>query len=517
MNSSGRLSSRNLRRAALIALLPLIVSCQSAMISPFHSVGPALGPGLSLLSVCNPFGPTDHVQFTSTNASRLLAASRVRPPTKALGKKCLTLEDCRAIALSKNLDLQAARVEEFAREAVKDTALTRALPHFSFNADLSQRDNPPYSYSDVLGQEGLSPTETGSGVTNFSTGHERSTWRYALETRWSPVDAILAYYVSKSRANDVLRAHHQRVRVAQKLVATIDAAYFRLLGVQESLSYVKQLNSRRSQIASSMRRLRDKTIVRVDDYERAEQRAVDARRLLAKARNETERQWSILASAMGISPDQCIDGRYSVLGKMRSPSFGGDLCNLELIAVKNRPEAYQAGLDHLTSVNDIKRTIVRYFPKVEGFWRYTRDKDRYLYNKDWKEVGFFVHVDLLDWLTGASDSNAAKSTADKTYRELGAVALALTSQVRLAALSYNDALDELQARDASLGASRKVLEVARIRASSNDLSQLELKEAEANVLQQKIQRLRALGEANAALAELQGALGTNYNEPIPCR
>ncbi len=126
-----------------------------------------------------------------------------------------------------------------------------------------------------------------------------------------------------------------------------------------------------------------------------------------------------------------------------------------------------------------------------------------------------VQVDLLDWLSGAAESKAAKATADKTYKELGAVALALTSQVRVAGLAYNDALDELRSRESSLAGSRKVLEVARMRAKGDDLSQLELEESEATVLQQKIQRLRALGEANAALAELQGALGTNYSEPIP--
>jgi len=87
--------------------------------------------------------------------------------------------------------------------------------------------------------------------------------------------------------------------------------------------------------------------------------------------------------------------------------------------------------------------------------------------------------------------------------------------VRVAGLAYNDALDELRSRESSLAGSRKVLEVARMRAKGDDLSQLELEESEATVLQQKIQRLRALGEANAALAELQGALGTNYSEPIP--
>ncbi|MGO9117433.1 MAG: TolC family protein [Desulfomonilaceae bacterium] len=464
----------------------------------------------------NSFGPGDHVQFTAINTAKLLSTSRARPPIKAQGKRCLTLEDCRAIALANNLDLQAARVDEFAREAIKDTALTKALPHLIFSGDLNQRDNPLYSYADVLGQEGLVPTpESGTGVTNFSTGRERSTWRYFLETRWSPIDAALAYYVSKNRVNDRLKSHHQRVRVAQRMIATIDAAFFRLLSLQESLADAKQLSSNRSKNADSLRRLHNKTIVRVEHYERAEQRADEARRLLARIRNEMERQWNILASTMGISPDQCIDAGYSVTGKMRPPNFGGELCNLELIAIRNRPEAYQAGLDHLSSVNEIKRTIVRYLPRVEGFWRYTRDKDRYLYNKDWKEVGLLVQVDLLDWLSGAAESKAARITADKTYKELGAVALALTSQVRVAGLAYNDALDELRSRESSLAGSRKVLEVAHMRASGDDLSQLELEESEATVLQQKIQRLRALGEANAALAELQGALGTNYSEPIP--
>ncbi len=191
----------------------------------------------------NPFGPEDHVQFTAINTAKLLSASRVRPPIKAKGKKCLTLEDCRAIALANNLDLQAARVDEFAREAIKDTALTRALPHLTFTGDLNQRDNPLYSYADVLGQEGLAPTtESGTGVTNFSTGHERTTWRYFLETRWSPIDAALAYYVSKNRLNDRLKSHHQRVRVAQRMIATIDAAFFRLLSLQESLADAKQLS-----------------------------------------------------------------------------------------------------------------------------------------------------------------------------------------------------------------------------------------------------------------------------------
>ncbi|MBM4327696.1 MAG: TolC family protein [Deltaproteobacteria bacterium] len=496
MNRPQPFPCRKLAQAILMLSLPYIASCQSALLSPFRSV--------------------DHVDFAPVNASRMLAESRSRPVTAALGKRSLTLEDCRQMALTNNLEVQVARWDELTREAVRWSSRARMLPHLSFTGDLSQRDNPLYSYSDVLGQEGLQPSADGTGVTSYSTGHERTTWRYVFETRWSPVDAALAYYVSKSASNDRLKAHYQKVRVAQKLIGAVDGAYFRLLSLQQSLSYAKRLAGMRAQIAASMQRLQNKSIIRVEDYERAEERAVEARRVLGKVRNETERQRNILASAMGLSPEYCVDGGFCVEGKMSSPCFGAPLCDLELIAVKHRPEAFQAGLDHLTSVNDIKRTIVRYLPKVEGFWRYTRDKDKFLYNKDWKDIGVLVHFDLLDWLINRNDSRAARSAATKTYKELGAVALGIASQVRVAALTYNDSLEECQTREAALAGSQKVLKMAQIRVAGDDLSQLQFEEAEANLLMQKIQRIRALGEANAACAELQSVLGTNYKEPAPC-
>lgn len=512
------LSLQKLRRLAVVAFLPFIVSCQSAMMSALRGTD-CVSPELSFATALNPFRSEDHVRFTAVNAPKMLAASKNRPMPLAVGKACMTLEDCRATALTNNLELQIARVDELTKEAVKNSNIARGLPHFTFSSELSQRDNPPYSYSDILGQEGLvpNPSDAGTGVNNYSTSRERTTWRYVLETRWSSMDAVLAYYVSKNAANNRIRAHYQKIRVAQKLISVVDGAYFRLLSLQDSLSYAKQLVSLRTRIAASMRRLHNKTIIRVDDYERAEQKAIEARRVLSKIRNEMERQRSILASAMAVAPESCMEGGLSVKGKMCAPKFSGRLCDLEVVAVKNRPEAYQAGLDHLNSVNDVKRTIVRYLPKVEGFWRYTRDKDKYLYNKDWKEVGVLVNFDLLDWLITGNESKVARTAAEKSYKELGAVALGITSQVRLAALVYDDSLDELETREAGLVGSEKVQEIARKRVSGDDLSQLELEEADGNLLYQRIQRIRAVGEANATLAELQSALGTNYKAPVPCK
>lgn len=110
---------------------------------------------------------------------------------------CLTLADCKRMALDRNLELLAGRVEELTKAALRDSNQKRIMPHLLFVGELSERDNYGYAFSDVLGQEGLNPNPSASpaqtGVTSYSVGHERSTWRYTLELNWSPTDAALAY------------------------------------------------------------------------------------------------------------------------------------------------------------------------------------------------------------------------------------------------------------------------------------------------------------------------------------
>jgi outer membrane protein TolC len=499
----------------------LITLCQIALLASCRHVAwvrPSPGIGGSLRSILSaPFNPVDDEQFTKANSALVLINNRAKPASVALGKKLLSLEDCRSFALANNLDLQVARLDEFTKSAVAYSNKTKMLPHFAFSGDLSQRDNPPYAYSDVLGQEGRTPqpSSEGTGVTNFSSSHERSTWRYALETRWSPTDVALAYYVTRSSGNERLKSHYQRVRVAQKLIGLVDAAYFRLLSFQECLPLAEKHAAIRSDIAAKMRKLFEKKLVSVDDCNKTKQQEVRAERQLARVRNQIEKQRNLLASAMGVSPDYCVDGGFEVTGQLSVPVLDMETCYMELTAVQNRPEAFEAGLNHLNSVNDLRRTIVKYFPKVSGYWRFTRDKDKFLYNKDWKEIGISVYFDVLDWFSNVAESRAARFNSAKTHRELGTVALGITSQVRITALQYYDTMDELRSAEAALRGTREVFSIAQRRSSKEDLDRISVQEAEANVALDKLERVKALGEANAELAELRAVMGINYKEPKP--
>ncbi len=511
----GQTTIRNAIAGVALCLVLLLCPCCVSLTGRTAATGAPLNELTS--GLMDPFRGADPEQVTRVNSDVTLLRHRLMPASAAAGKRALTLEDCRSIALANNLDLQVARMDEITKQSIQYSNKTKLLPHVLFSGDLSQRDNPSFAYSDVLGQEGTPPKTAPSdaGVTSFSTGHERTTWRYVLETRWSPTDAALAYYLSKSSMNDRLRAHYQKLRVAQRLIATVDAAFFRLLSLQECVTLAEQLSATRATVAGKIRKAFDKKLVNVDEFNKAQQNAIRGRRIWDKVRNELHKQRNVLASAMGFSPDQCVDGGFYVVGPLEPPCFAMKLCDMELTAVRNRPEAIDSGLTHLNSTYDLKRTIVKYWPKVTGFWRYTRDKDKFLYNKDWKEVGVSVYFDLVDWLTNVDEFRAARSNAKKTAREMGTVALGITSQVRLAALQYFDSLAELQSSQAALGAMNEVMAVVEKRAAKEDLDQLTRDDARANLLQNKIDWTKSLGEANATLGELQGIMGTNYREPKP--
>lgn len=466
--------------------------------------------------VADPYSNREFIPLTQSVATETLLNYRSKPVTAATGKRMLTLADCRALALANSLEIEKERIKVVSKKAVEYSNRTKLLPHVILSGELSQRDKLAFSFSEVLGQEGVNAEATASddtGVTTYSTGRERQTFRYSLETRWSPTDAALAYYLTKTSRNETDRQRFVKIRVAQRLLGVVEASFQRLLSLQKAVPRGEKLLSIRKTVARKTENLFERKLASVEEYHDSVQKLTKAERLLASLCNETERQRNLLASALQLSPEYCIDGGFCLVGEIRVPDYREKICNMEMIAIKNRPEAYTSGLDHLSSTNDLKRTMIKYFPKVTGFWRYTRDKDKHQFRKDWKELGAEVYFDLVDWCSNVWERKAAKEETKKSYREIGVVALAITSEVRAAALKFYDALDQFKSTERSLASSEKVLMIMQRRASQDALKKLTVLEARGDVLGECIARIGAIGETQASLAELFSTMGINYNEP----
>ncbi len=482
-----------------------------------RSIGAAL-----LLPVLICFGLTsctpNLLQMRQQNAAMVLSMYRAKPLAAANnGQTRLAPQDCVRLALANSLDLQAAFWDEKVKSNAAKGSMVRMLPRVESNFELSQRDRPSFSRSDVINEEGLyevSGPGPGTGVTNFSTGREHTQRTWNTQIKWSPMDSCMARYLATARSNEALHSRYQRVRVAQQLVGATTAAFFRLLALNQALPKVQALESNRAAIVRDLASLAEKALVE-------NQELITARSLLAEAKSQLseiyisiQKQRELLAAAMNVFPDS----DFTLAGGLTPlPQMNLDSNKLESIALVNRPEAYQADLKLESTSADYKRLIVKLFPRVDGYIGYFRDENKFLLNKNWIDGGMRITWDLMDFTATLLDKEAAKDTVFKSDRERALISMGILTQVKLKTLEAVRAVDRVKKttdlRNQAAEALRiaKEQERARDRGAPSSVMRIARQRALCIVLQSEADRLLALGEVHAALADLNAAVGTNYS------
>jgi outer membrane protein TolC len=457
------------------------------------------------------------VNVRQLNADMVLTMYRARPLAAANhGKTDVTVHDCIRLALENSLDLQTAIWDEQVKGQIAAASRMRMYPRLEGGYLLSQRDRPLFSRSDVIDQEGayevVGPGPI-TGVTNFSTGRERFLRTWQAQALWSPMDAMMARYLSDVKHNEVGYSAYQRVRVAQQLIGTVTGAFYRLLALVEALPKTEALESHRRNIVKDLESLSKGQLVSSDEFLAAQSQLAEAQNQTAELRLNIGRQKELLAVAMNVCPDTIL----KVIGQlMPVPNYFMEPCKLEAAALVNRPEAYQADLTHVSSIADQKRLLVKLFPRTEGFIGYFRDENKFLLNKNWIDGGMRITWDLMDFTATLLEQRAAKNRVFKTDRERAVISLGIISQVRLRTLEALKALEKFrktselktQAKEALRVASE--VEEAKDKRASARVMRIATEKALCNLLQTEIDALMTLGEVHAAAADVDAAVGTNY-------
>lgn len=352
-------------------------------------------------------------------------------------RKLYTLDECRSIALRNNSDLQVELWEEMARGEIKNANLWRTLPHPIISADFGSKGHQMWPYN--------------AGADGWQDVYNAGTWRYFLELRWSPNDAVLGYLVSKTDCNEATKSRYMRIRMAQKILGSLESAFFRLLSLQECLPLAEKLSSLRNNLSKETQELKKDRLTDLEEYHRAEQKAAQARLMVNKLRTELERQRTLVTLVMGLPADTCAQGGLFATGTQSTPDSLPPACDLEMQALRCRPEAVIEGLNQASCYNDVLKSIVRFFPRATGFMRYGTVGGNQTNQKDIKEMDLLVCADLLEWVANIQEYRAAKSRSVKSAHRNGAMALAIISDVRMTAIRCMEAQEDLKNIEESIG------------------------------------------------------------------
>ena len=409
----------------------------------------------------------------------------------------LTYADVVSRVMKYNLDFRLRMMESTLAQRRLDVGNWDMFPRLMANAGWVTRNNDSGGRSVSI--------ETGLETLSASSSQERTRRLGGLEFSWNLLDFGVSYYRAKSLADQALIAEERKRKVVQNLLQDTRIAFWRALGAQRLSNDMTELMKRSNTALARARQIEQQGLLPQSQALAYQRALLDSTTLLQVRRQDLEVAKSELSALMNLRPG--TDFILAETDERELPPLPADLERLETIALEQRPELREEDYRRRISVNDTRRAIASVLPGIsfDAGWQY--DSNRFLYNSSWVEAGLRVSGDLFRMASLPAVRRAGDAQLDVDDTRRLAQAMAVLTQVRVAALRYDLSRDELETMTDSARVDKRLANFAQASASSRVDSELELIRTEARALLSAYQRQIAYANAQNAWGRLYNSLG----------
>ncbi|MGY3901478.1 TolC family protein [Aeromonas lusitana] len=448
-----------------------------------------------LLCACSVLPPETYTEQDKTDRIRFdrqMMYDQQEPVTHPI-----SFYEAAARALKYNLDYRLKLMESALAADLRDLSSHEMLPQLVASAGLAGRSNDSGGTSVGI--------EDGEVSLRPSTSEERYRDLSGLGLSWSLLDFGVAYYRNQQKGDQVLMAEERRRKVAQNVLQDVRSAYWRALGAQRLLPEVDKLLARTRLALDSARQAETQGLLPRQQALAYQRALIDSVSLLNQRRQDLEFARAELAALMSLPSGSKMELADTPEPKL--PILAQTIDNMEQIALENRPEIMEEWYRKRANQQDIKIAKAEMWPNVSLNWGYNYDSNQYLYNNHWSETGLQVSINLLKILRLPAIQNmeVSQKVTDDTRRV--ALSMAVLTQVRVGALRYNLAAQEVAFADESLRVDQSLLHYAQAARTSDQGSELEVIRSEGRYLLSRYQREAAYSQAQAAWGRLYNSVG----------
>ncbi|MGJ7517369.1 TolC family protein [Pseudomonas baetica] len=448
-----------------------------------------------LLSACSSLDPKPSTE--EENRQRILAdQSRMYSGQEAVTTP-ITFYEAAARALKYNLDYRLKLMESALASDLRDVSSHEMLPRLVASAGYAGRNNDSGGTSIGIEDREVS--------LRASTSEERYRELYGLGLSWSLLDFGVAYYRTQQKSDQILMAEERRRKVAQNVLQDVRNAYWRALGAQRLMPEVDKLLARTHSALTSAREAENKGLLPRQEILAYQRALLDSIYLLTVRRQDLEFAQAELAALMSLPP-----GSKMVLADNTEPplpELHQSMAQLEQLSMENRPEIMEEWYRKRVNQKDLDIAKAQLWPNVSFDYGYKYDSNKFNYNSDWMGTGVQVSMNLLRLLQLPSLNAAEKSQSETDDTRRVALSMAILTQVRVGALRYQLARQEVEFTDESLRVDRSLLDYAQAAKTGALGSELEVIRAEGRFLLSRYQREAAFSSAQAAWGRLYNSVG----------
>jgi len=418
-----------------------------------------------------------------------------------------TLHWCIKTALTQNLDLKAAELQQAILNERKTAAVMGMLPDLNLNYRLGSRSNEPGARSESI--------TTGIQTLEPSKSSEEEESLFNTELMFGLLDFGLSYYNSIQESDKALQEEKQRRRTAQNLMLDVARAYFRVASIQYQMSTIKDLIDRAEDAEALIDDLRTSkkigplaALTKIKALKKLKQRLTEYRR-------SYENACINLSSLMGFAPVNELRVDTAILETFNNIEVP-EIEILEQVALDERPELYQLDIEsHITAV-EARKSMLMMFPNVRLFVNFTDSSNQFLYNQSWWDVALGSVYNLLKLPSEIYNYSALEIQLKELDTQTMALSIGIMAQVRMAHANLMEVKARYELAEELFNIDQQRLEAARPRAQTGgSLSSLDLLKYELETAETFFERTQSLSNYYLAYYRLLNTVGLeSLDEPV---
>jgi outer membrane protein TolC len=456
-----------------------------------------LGAGLPalLLSACAvvtaPLDSADRDRLAEDSRRELFAGQE---PIEAP----LTLAQATARAIKYQAEHRARRMEEAAAAAQLEVAQFDLLPRITANAGYTWRDNEAFGF-------GFTPG--GAIATSPSASVERVRNTASLGLTWNVLDFGVSYFRARQLSDQKLITDERRRKAVQTLLHDVRVAWWRAEAAERLLPSADRLLGDIEQAIDKTRHIEARKLLPPVQTATLRRALLDLSQQIAFRRQDLVQAKVELAALVNAPPGTEVHVAVPADDVRRVQDLTADVGRLESLALRLRPEIAEEGYRARISSDETRKALIGLLPNLTLDLTGNYDSNRFLVNNSWISAGINVALNLVKLfsLPALKRSEEAQARADEARRL--AMAMAVLTQTRLAALRYSLVADEFliwdeAARDDDL--------IVGYLSSSEKVgvdTELELIRSKARAMASHINRDLAYANVEASVARLYNSVG----------
>lgn len=409
----------------------------------------------------------------------------------------LSLDEIIEIANQRNLDMLVLEQQVLIQDELTGGSVRKWLPQLIWNQELSGRNANTGSFS-----QSLDPTVPPAPPSISSQTHVN---RFDISLTWNLLDFGISMVRSRQESNKTLILQMGYEKERQKLILEIVKNYWRAVVARYAMRENKDVVERSNSLIAGLRKNIDKRIISWADAYKIETDLLKSQPDLYRNEREYYNIIEEMVQQMGLPPGST----FEIPEENEFPLYANLLPieEIEEYAMMYRPELYSGDLQELVKADDVKIAMLSAIPGVAFFSGDFFDTNKFLIYNHWLSAGLRVSWDLFRVPERMADYEIAKLNKDLVAQQRVAFAMGVITQVRIAYLSYYQAVETYLILKELAEAKKNLAFASAKGALRGDTSKSTALSLELDALLTTTELMRTYGEVMFAVERLNNAMG----------